>query len=525
MFGIRPVVSFIDDHEGWLLAPGSPTTQCDEANATVWHTADAGNTWQQLGATGMAPAQCKNGIWFADAKHGFITAWDDNHPARIYRTSDGGATWSPTALLPNPPNYQSAGGGVGWQVTWIKSFGTDAYLGANGTPYIFESTDGGAGWQWVTKTPTPSVVLVTESRWLDFSDPSQPMESLNGGQQFHAFTTDFRSDGEGTAFVFAGASVGYASAGGLLQRTVDGGTRWTRILARGSRPTPNPTVLSAPSTDVVWALDGTRHLYRSTDGAKTWEQKAMPAYTGPSGVEPLMAFADDRHGWVMVRYAAFMSASSPPSDGVCLSQEIQLWRTDDAATTWTLVSFAEMPGDTPGSVGASDCKDSMYFADAQHGFIAVSGSIEQIVYRSSDGGVTWTRSQFPVPPAGPTNGRVVAIKALANEVRAFAPPYVYGSVDAGATWHWLCETPFAVSNLAFVTASRWVALNPFGPSTETTDSGATWHPFATHYTQASLFAPQAVFADASVGYASAGNRIQRTEDGGAHWSSTGTPGT
>src|SRR5689334_18675629 len=44
--GVRPVVSFVDDDEGWLLAPGSPTTQCEQANAAVWHTADAGKTWQ-----------------------------------------------------------------------------------------------------------------------------------------------------------------------------------------------------------------------------------------------------------------------------------------------------------------------------------------------------------------------------------------------------------------------------------------------------------------------------------------------
>lgn len=227
--GVRPVVSFIDDHEGWLLAPGSPTTQCDEANASVWHTTDAGKTWQQLPARGIVPAQCKNGIWFADAEHGLVSAWDDNHAATIYRTSDGGATWSAASLLPNPPNFQSASGGVGWQVTWMKLFGSDAFLAANGTPYIFESTDAGASWSWVTKTPTASVVVVTESRWLDFSDPRNPTVSVNGGQAFQPFTTDLKSDGDESRFVFADANVGYASGNGLLQRTTDGGVHWTRI--------------------------------------------------------------------------------------------------------------------------------------------------------------------------------------------------------------------------------------------------------------------------------------------------------
>ena len=34
-FGIRPSISFINEAEGWLLAPGSPATQCQEALATV----------------------------------------------------------------------------------------------------------------------------------------------------------------------------------------------------------------------------------------------------------------------------------------------------------------------------------------------------------------------------------------------------------------------------------------------------------------------------------------------------------
>ena len=228
-FGVRPVVSFIDVHEGWLLAPGSPTTQCQDANAAVWHTTDAGKTWRQLAATGIASAQCKNGIWFADAKRGFVSAWDDRHAATIYRTSDGGTTWNAAPLLPNPPNYQSAHGGAGWRVMWIKSFGSNSYIGPMGTPYIFESTDGGESWKWVTKTPTANVVLVTPSRWLDFSDPDHLTESLNGGQAFGPFKSDFNSVGAGATQVVFADKIGYASSDLGLQRTTDGGTHWDMI--------------------------------------------------------------------------------------------------------------------------------------------------------------------------------------------------------------------------------------------------------------------------------------------------------
>jgi photosystem II stability/assembly factor-like uncharacterized protein len=60
---------------------------------------------------------------------------------------------------------------------------------------------------------------------------------------------------------------------------------------------------------------------------------------------------------------------------------------------------------------------------------------------------------------------------------------------------------------------------------ETGDSGAGWHPFTTDYAQAPPIAPEIVFGDGRVGYATVRGAIQRTLDGGAHWTGIKTPGT
>jgi len=60
---------------------------------------------------------------------------------------------------------------------------------------------------------------------------------------------------------------------------------------------------------------------------------------------------------------------------------------------------------------------------------------------------------------------------------------------------------------------------------ETTDGGATWHAYTTDYSQAAPIAPDIVFGDAQVGYAIVRGSIQRTVDGGAHWTTIKTPGT
>ena len=93
--------------------------------------------------------------------------------------------------------------------------------------------------------------------------------------------------------------------------------------------------------------------------------------------------------------------------------------------------------------------------------------------------------------------------------------YVFLSTDGGASWTYVST----------VTTSRWIQLNPPGQSMETSDGGASWHPYTTDYGQAAAVGPDIVFGDASVGYATVRGAIQRTTDGGAHWTQIKAPGT
>lgn len=515
---VGQVISFVDDHEGWLLS-WTPAAQCDHRPVEVWHTSDAGTTWEQLPATGIESSQCKNGIWFSDSKHGLVAAWDGNHAATVYRTADGGKTWAPSTLLPNPPNYQSQQGGIGWEVAWVKHFGANLYLAAYGTPYIFKSTDGGSSWQWVTKWPSTSLVMVTETRWLDLSTPGQSMESVNGGQQFHPFASDFNYDEpKSTRFVFADDQVGYSlAAGGLLQRTVDGGTHWDRIGTPGIKATPAPTpavsptsipmpsdaVLSAPSAGVVWALVAGQYLFRSMDQGKTWEQRSWV----PSHTTGLIAFVDDTTGWALL----------PGVPGTqCTQQGVQLFRTTNGAATWKLVSVAQYGQVSPNGFAFEQCKEAMYFADSLHGFVGADDPTGETVYRTSDGGVTWSATTLPNPPSfTPGAGRLgfTSIKAFGGTVLAFAEPYVFESSDGGATWTYLTSAPQSSSReVEFVTQTRWLKIQS---GLETTDAGKTWHSFTYGDEEAAGVFSTFVFATDKVGYATVRGDIRRTVDGGA----------
>src|SRR5262249_12886274 len=54
-------------------------SECQAEVATIWHTIDAGASWQRMDTQGIADAQCKSGLSFVDPAHGFLVASDPNY--------------------------------------------------------------------------------------------------------------------------------------------------------------------------------------------------------------------------------------------------------------------------------------------------------------------------------------------------------------------------------------------------------------------------------------------------------------
>jgi len=300
------------------------------------------------------------------------------------------------------------------------------------------------------------------------------------------------------------------------------------VTARAT-PTPAPTpatssapsfvMLSAPSANVVWALvDGPR-LFRSTDSGSTWEQRAVPGGAALGEV----SFIDEREGWLF-------TPSTATRD--CDTQQFAIFHTADRAASWQPVLRSD----------AADplCKSGVTFTDPQRGWItltAPNGAPQ--VARTTDGGASWLRS-FALPP--PPGHRFGAESSSAGRVSVFGGVLLmsayatstpdggvyaaaYRSGSNGLLFTFVATAPEQATPISFVSATRWLALGPSTKWRETTDGGATWHDFVSDYRQAAPAAPELVFADPSVGYAIFRGQIQRTTDGGAHWSALKTPGT
>ncbi len=237
-----PDLSFVSDTEGWFGISGEPTGDCSAESISIWHTTDAGATWQSLGSNGIAQTQCKLGLSFVDPNRGFVDAWDPNHAPVIYRTTDGGRTWTASQPLPDPPGFKTAGGGIALQARIVRAFGSTLLVSAwqqsgAGSLHVFRSTDGGATWAHLASAPEQdgNVDFVTASRWLKLIGPGQSTETTDAGASWHPYPSDYSQAAPIAAdFVFGDSLVGYATVRGGISRTVDGGLHWTDLHTPGT---------------------------------------------------------------------------------------------------------------------------------------------------------------------------------------------------------------------------------------------------------------------------------------------------
>ena len=232
-------ITFVDATEGWALASIGGTGTCATEQVRIWHTVDGADTWQPVDATGISDAQCKLNLLFADRTHAFMASEEENLLPRIYRSTDGGHTWSWTALS-DPAGFQSVPDGFAFAAGVVKSFGNTLLVSASGNGFlsgvagswVYRSTDGGVHWSEPVPLPTSpgagQVAFMSATRWLILQGSSgAAIQSTDAGVTWNSFTSDY-SDAAPVAssFVFADTQVGYGTVRGTFHRTTDGGHHW-----------------------------------------------------------------------------------------------------------------------------------------------------------------------------------------------------------------------------------------------------------------------------------------------------------
>lgn len=361
-WGDQPIHMFVDDH--------NPNLVYATDMARIFRTTDGGANWEPLysqgdrrgfATTGLDPTTCY-GVHFDpfDARRMFISYTDIG----LFRSEDGGKSWLSATTRGIPHNwvnttywveFDPAVRGKMWaamsnnhDIPRIRTFSSKGST-ARFTGGVAVSTDGGLSWsksnQGLPEMAATHIVL----------DPRSPPEARI------LYVTGF---GRG---VF---------------KSTDGGKSWT-AKNRGL-PAVEPltwrmaldrngtlyVVTVRRSQDGQFGNDGDGWVFRSRDGAETWERMELPkGLNGPMAVTP---DPDDPARLYLAawgRYTRF-APTLAEQGGVFLSP--------DGGRTWANV------------LSASRRIYDVTIDPQDHNIVYATG-FEASAWRSADRGKTWTR--------------------------------------------------------------------------------------------------------------------------------------
>jgi photosystem II stability/assembly factor-like uncharacterized protein len=437
--------------------------------------------------------------------------------AGVQRSNDGGATWQPAGRGLDSP-----------LVNGIAVDPTDpAVVYAATQTGLSRSTNGGATW----RTSGPVNGLKSHAVVVD---PAQPrvlflgtamgiFRSDNGGaawqQQTDGLIPAIRYNFEVLALAIdpVHPRTVYAAHIGIhngIHKTVNGGRIWFPL----RRVTVDTLAVDPVSDTTVWAA-GDAGIFRSADGGLTFEKvRAEPAHTllvdpfdhtrlYAANQQDLQVSADGGQSWQTLAPGALPGggalalAADPRAPGALLAATFGagVYRSADGGQTWSASGAGLV--NTPVQAVVVDSADGALFAAGPAG-----------IDRSFDGGATWQR--LPVSNLG----TFAALAGAPSDPRTLyaaltAPSQIVRSTEGGGN-AWQVVASLAASSLAVsLTDPSTVFAATAGGLMRSTDGGATWTTVFPNPVETVMADP----LDPAVLYLMTGTELARSQDGGTTW--------
>jgi photosystem II stability/assembly factor-like uncharacterized protein len=229
-----------------------------------------------------------------------------------------------------------------------------------------------------------------------------------------------------------------AAAGGGVWKTIDGGTSWTQLTDSQSTLSMGAITIAPTTPNVIYAGTGEannsldsnfgRGILKSTDGGTTWTLLTGPSNafnrltTSEIAVDPTNAD---------VAYAA-MAANF--GNNVLFGSNTGIWKTTDGGVTWTNTTTAITAALPWSSIQIDPSAPNTLYAAVGDIF----GSAQNGVYKSTDGGTTW--SPLAGAPNGTASGRIVVAVSKSNPQVLYVSSSSSNSATFGALYKLMLST-------------------------------------------------------------------------------------
>ncbi len=468
----------------------------------VWKTTNGSNTYTPI--SDFAP-HTRTGVVIVDKNNAntlYVTLGDYNYYISlsnnmgVYKSTDGGATWSATGLnsqlsaglriyemVISPSNsnvlfaatnnglMRTTNGGTNWSSVRTGSYSDVKFKpGDANTVYaalydyygsqVFKSIDGGTNWTQATNfsqiqtqlrlgvTPAnPNMLAVESSKQLEF------YVSTNSGGSF-TFKSNYPQD---EMFIISPNNANIIYSGSLVMyKSTDGGVNWTQMTNWGGGTTGGRPEIHADFHNAKYSPINTNYIYFCNDGGVYRYNESNDVWT------------DLSNGLIITQFYSIATAQTNANVIIGGTQD-NGGRMRNAAGTWRATSGGD------GMVQAIDKTDANVIYTTY-----VNGQL----YRSQDGWVNDTYNDISanIPGGKPTGDWVTPYTLDPSNNSTIVAGYndVYRSTNRGTNWTKISNNiagggnntlkclEIAPSNSAVIYTSRGNTLY------QTTNMGGNW---------------------------------------------------